>query len=117
MPSVIAMSNVRHDGAPAPPVTVDPGQVRRSGRALARIGDELRADVERAGWALPDAGGGNPGWRAVDAATGAARQWEEMLRSLAGQFSELGDAFVAAAGAYQRCDAQAGARTGTVVPR
>jgi hypothetical protein len=110
------MSEVRYDGALASPVRVDPARLRRSGSTLAGIGRDLRADVERAGWALPVAGGGNNGWRAVDAAAEAARMWDGKLQGLAGQLDELGDAFVAAAGAYEHCDARAGARAGAVMP-
>ncbi len=110
------MSEVRYDGGLAPPVRVDPDRLRRSGSVLGSVGQELRADVERAGWALPIAGGGNSGWRAVDAAVEAARLWDGKLQGLAGQLDELGDAFAAAAGAYEHCDARAGARAGAVMP-
>jgi hypothetical protein len=110
------MSEVRYDGGLAPPVRVDPARLRRSGSALRLVGQELPPDVERAGWALPVAGGGNSGWRAVGAAVKAARQWDGKLRGLAGQLDELGDAFVAAARAYEVCDARASGRAGAVMP-
>jgi hypothetical protein len=106
------MSSASQTPAPSP-VQVDPARLRRCGKELRQIAEQLAGDVS-AHRSLTSAGHGAEGWQVGTTARRAAQEWGESLLALVDRLDVLGQSFVAAADSYAGTDSRAAARSGEV---